>query len=102
VAVVQLKDCAPPPAKSDAPVSIVAARPPSVITRYVRTQVLSFRNMWRENAAYGAFEIGRTTVRHIRRSHDRALSVHQMPPTPPSDITTALADADPVASAIGN
>jgi hypothetical protein len=47
------------------------ARPPSKFARYIRTHVLSIRDIWRENAVYGVFELSRMTVRSIRRSHQR-------------------------------
>lgn len=52
----------------------VASRPSSMFTRYIRTQVLSFRNVWRENAFYGAFDVSRDAIRAIRHRHSRELS----------------------------
>ena len=71
VAVVQLKDCGAPvfvdSADDDPSGSPLVTRPPSKVARYFRTQVLSFRDMWRENAVYDAVDLGRKAVRSIRR-----------------------------------
>lgn len=70
VAVVELKDCNAPFFADDSPQTPLLARPQSKLVRYARAQVLSFRDMWRENAAYNAFDLGRMAVRSWRRSHD--------------------------------
>jgi LssY-like putative type I secretion system component LssY len=75
VAIVQLKDCDSPVSENDLAFPTLAARPRSKIARYFRTQVLSIRDIWRENAAYGVFELGRMTVRSIRHSHRHPVSV---------------------------
>jgi hypothetical protein len=75
VAIVQLKDCDSPVSENDLAFPTLAARPRSKVARYFRTQVLSIRDIWRENAAYGVFELSRMTVRSIRRSHGRQVSV---------------------------
>jgi hypothetical protein len=72
VAVVQLEDCVPPVFENDLAFSTLATRPRSRFARYIRTQVLSFRDIWRENALYGAFDLSRMAVRSIRRSHSRS------------------------------
>jgi hypothetical protein len=72
VAVVELKDCNAPAFADDSPRTPLLARPPSKLTRYARAQILSFRDLWRENAAYNAFDLGRMAVRSWRRSHDPA------------------------------
>jgi len=72
VAIVQLKDCDSPVSGNDATFPTLTARPRSKLARYFRTQVLSIRDIWRENAAYGVFELSRMTVRSIRRSHSRS------------------------------
>ena len=77
VAVIQLKECEGPASEGEQVNSRLASRPPSIITRYVRTQVLSFRDVWRENAVYGVFEIGRTTFHAIRRKQSRRLLVDE-------------------------
>ena len=69
IAVVQLRDCSNPLfAKDDLGAPEVAVRPKSKFARYIRTQVLSARNLWRENALYDAFDITRTSIVAIRRS----------------------------------
>jgi LssY C-terminus len=70
IAVVELKDCEAPVFADDSPRTALLARPPSKLARYMRAQVLSFRDIWRENAAYNAFDLGRMAVRSWRRSHD--------------------------------
>jgi hypothetical protein len=66
VAVVELKDCNAPVFAEDSPRSALLARPPTKVARYFRSQVLSFRDLWRENAAYNAFDLGRMAVRSMR------------------------------------
>jgi hypothetical protein len=70
VAVVELKDCDAPVFADDSSRTQLLARPPTKLARYARAQVLSFRDLWRENAAYNAFDLSRMAVRSWRRSHD--------------------------------
>jgi hypothetical protein len=70
VAVVELKDCKAPNFTNAVPQSALLARPPKKLTRYFRAQVLSFRDLWRENAAYNAFDLSRMAVRSWRRNHE--------------------------------
>ncbi len=70
VAVVELKNCNAPDFADGSPQTALLARPPSKLARYARAQVLSFRDLWRENAAYNAFDISRMAVRSWRRNHD--------------------------------
>jgi hypothetical protein len=72
VAVVQLKDCDTLISENDVTFPTLTARPRSKLARYVRTQVLSIRDIWRENAAYGVFDLSRMIVRSVRRSHSRS------------------------------
>ena len=68
IAVVQLRDCSNPLFKKDNPEAPeVAARPASGFKRYFRTQVLSTRNLWRENPVYDVFAITRGSIVAIRR-----------------------------------
>jgi hypothetical protein len=80
VAVVWLKDCDSPDSSNGLTFPVVIARPRSKFARYFRTQVLSMRDIWRENAAYGAFELGRAAVRSIRGSRSRAPSAIKVTP----------------------
>jgi hypothetical protein len=66
VAVIELKDCSAPIFAEDSPRSAIVARPPTKLARYFRAQVLSFRDLWRENAAYNAFDLGRMAVHSWR------------------------------------
>jgi len=75
VAIVRLKDCDSPVSDKDQTFPALAPRPRSKIARYFRTQVLSVRDIWRENAAYGVFELSRMTVRSIRHRHKHPVSV---------------------------
>lgn len=72
VAIVQLKDCESPVSEDDVTFPKLTARPRSKLARYIRTQVLSIRDIWRENAAYGAFELSRMAVRSIRHSRSKS------------------------------
>ena len=75
IAIIELKDCAAPSYAEDSPRTALLARPPSRLARYFRAQVLSFRDLWRENAAYNAFDLSRMAVRSWRRSHDHVRRV---------------------------
>jgi len=66
VAVIELKDCNAPVFADDSSRTALQARPSSKLKRYFRAQVLSFRDLWRENAAYNAFDLGRMAVRSLR------------------------------------
>ncbi len=70
IAVVKLRDCNHPLFTGDPDAPALAARPRSRFVRYIRTQVLSTRNLWRENAFYDAYAVTRKSVVAIRR-HDR-------------------------------
>jgi hypothetical protein len=71
IAVVQLKECSNPVFRNDPEAPRLAARPNSEFVRYIRTQVLSARDMWRENIVYDGFSATRASVRAIRRHHRR-------------------------------
>ena len=68
LAVVQLKDCQPPVMENEGTAPAVAIRPRSKFVRIVRTQVLSLRNLWRNNIAYDAVDLSRFAVGAIRTS----------------------------------
>jgi hypothetical protein len=70
VAVVELKDCNAPDFAGDSPRTALLARPSTKLARYARAQVLSFRDLWRENAAYNAFDLSRMAIRSWRQHHD--------------------------------
>ena len=70
IAIVELKDCEAPVFANDSSRTPILSRPPSKLKRYMRAQVLSFRDLWRENAAYNAFDLSRMAVRSWRRNRD--------------------------------
>ena len=74
VAVVQLRECQLPVENTEA-IFAVATRPRSKFARIIRAQVLSLRNLWRENIVYDGVDMGRLTVSAIRinRANNRAL-----------------------------
>jgi hypothetical protein len=67
IAVVKLRDCNHPLSKNDPEAPELAARPRSGFERYIRTQVLSARDLWRENPVYDVFAISRSSIVAIRR-----------------------------------
>lgn len=67
IAVVQLKDCENPIFENISATPEIASRPPSKFARYLRTQVLSARDFWRENVVYGVFDASRNAIKAIRR-----------------------------------
>lgn len=81
VAVVQLRDCQTRVAENTGTTPAVATRPRSKFARIIRAQVLSLRNLWRNNIVYDAVDMGRLAVGaiHTNRALDRTLvqSSHQ-------------------------
>jgi hypothetical protein len=69
VAVVELQDCVPPAFENELTYAAVATGPRSKFARYLRTEILSFRDLWRENEVYGAFELSRVIVHSMQRNH---------------------------------
>ena len=67
IAVVQLQDCQPiAPGLSSSP-STTKYRPGNHAFRYIRRQILTFRNdIWRANIVYGAFDLGRMAFAALR------------------------------------
>jgi hypothetical protein len=66
LAVVQLEDCQPPALEDDGAATALATRPHSRFKRIIGTQILSLRNLWRNNIAYDAADLGRVAVGAIR------------------------------------
>jgi hypothetical protein len=82
LAVVQLKDCQPVNPELDSNSSGAKFRPGNHAFRYVRRQILTFRNdIWRANIIYGIYDVGRMAVNVLR--HPPAL-------TPRRDAHTAI------------
>jgi hypothetical protein len=86
IAVVQLKDCSAPvfsDTDENAPSSAaLPARPATKLARYFRMQVLSMRDLWRENAAYEGVDLSRKAIRSIRRHEENARQVNAISPPP--------------------
>jgi len=105
IAVVQLRDCSNPLFKKDDPEAPeIAARPKSGFVRYIRTQVLSTRDLWRENPVYDAFDIARTSIVAIHRDNVKHLNQENAlrwnPATPPDGGTDRSFPLGPVGSAV--
>jgi LssY C-terminus len=67
IAVVQLQDCEPTVPGLSADASGAKFRPGNHVFRYIRRQILTFRNdIWRANIVYGAFDLGRMAVTALR------------------------------------
>jgi LssY C-terminus len=67
IAFVKLKDCENPVFQNISDAPKIASRPPTKFARYLRTQVLSARDIWRENVVYGAYDASRMAIGAIRR-----------------------------------
>jgi hypothetical protein len=95
VAVVQLKDCEPTAPGLYTTSANRKYRPGNYAFRYVRKQILTFRNdIWRANIIYGLYDVGRMAVTAMR---------HQ--PVPPLDgesKPTFAAAVQPVLAAAGS
>lgn len=80
IAFVQLRDCDHPVFRTDPNAPTLAAKPPG-FERYIRTQVLAGRDMWRENVFYDAFNATRASVRAVqRRSANREVARRSLLP----------------------
>jgi LssY C-terminus len=67
VAVVQLQDCEPTVPELSTNGSKTKFRPGNYAFRYIRRQILTFRNdIWRANIVYGAFDLGRMAFAALR------------------------------------
>jgi hypothetical protein len=66
MALIQLKDCElPDPTVMQAQAKLLS-RPRSRITRFVRTQALSIRDLWQSNAIYESFEISLSVIHSLK------------------------------------
>jgi hypothetical protein len=90
IAVVRLKECNHPVFQDDPETPEIATRPRSGFERYLRTQVLSARDLWRENPVYDAFSATRASVRAIRLAHARHESREER-----ATLSTAMTAAKP-------
>jgi hypothetical protein len=72
VEVVQLKDCRSLVPEDSDLAAPIATRPRSKFARLVRTQVLSLRNIWRDNIVYDAFDLSRAGVHALHNDHRRS------------------------------
>ena len=91
IAVVQLQDCHPVVTGLSASPSTAGYRPGNHVFRYIRREILTFRNdIWRANIIYGAFDLVRMTVDALR---------HQ--PLPPMSGEVKPAAVLPVANGTG-
>jgi len=69
VAVVALQDCRPANPELISQPKNSNFRPGNYAFRYVRKQILTFRNdIWRANIIYGAYDVGRMTWTALRRA----------------------------------
>jgi hypothetical protein len=99
IAVVRLKNCENPIFDNESDASDIATRPPTKLARYLRTEVLSARDLWRENVVYGAYDASRMAIVAIRRRRantDRAAKQNPSQPVAtsfvPGSSTTTAAD----------
>jgi hypothetical protein len=76
VAVVQFQNCQLAVLGDTGTAPAVVTRPGSRFARIVRTQILSLRNLWRNNIVYDAVDLSRLAVGAIRahRANDRTLA----------------------------
>lgn len=90
IAVVRLKDCEPMNPGLNSNAGTNHFRPGNHVFRYVRKQILTFRNdIWRANIIYGMYDVGRMAFNALRRSP--ALPPVQESPTPTSTIVPVVA-----------
>lgn len=69
LAVIRMNDCDAPDPFFTSSVTL-SSRPRSRVSRFVRTQILSFHDLWRANVIYASFDLSRTFIQSLR---DRSL-----------------------------
>jgi LssY C-terminus len=70
IAVITLQDCHPAEPQLDSNSHGGNFRPGNHAFRYIRRQILTFRNdIWRANIIYGAYDVGRMTVVALRHKN---------------------------------
>src|SRR5262249_12458186 len=90
IAVVQLKDCEPINPGLNSNAGSNHFRPGNHVFRYVRRQILTFRNdIWRANIIYGIYDVGRMAFNALR--HTPTLPPVQESPAPASAIVPVVA-----------
>jgi hypothetical protein len=87
IAVVQLKDCQPVNPELDLNSNGGNFRPGNHAFRYVRREILTFRNdIWRANIIYGIYDVGRMAITAMRHppmppmAHDSRPTIAAMAP----------------------
>jgi len=90
VAVVTLQDCRPVLPEADLSAKRARFKPGNYAFRYIRRQVLGYRNdIFRANFIYGAYALGRVTVKALRPKPPIAGIAKATPP--PTHTRTAVA-----------
>jgi hypothetical protein len=80
IAVVQLKDCQPVNPQLDANSNGGNFKPGNHAFRYVRREILTFRNdIWRANIIYGIYDVGRMAITAMRHQPMPPLADEPMP-----------------------
>ncbi len=81
VAVVALQECQPAEPRPDSTSQDGSFKPGNYAFRYVRKQILTFRNdIWRANIIYGTYDVGRMTVKALRRPTNGTVDTLSKPP----------------------
>jgi hypothetical protein len=95
IAFVKLKDCENPIFQTISDAPKIASRPPTKFARYLRRQVLSARDIWRENVVYGAYDASRMAIGAIRRRHVNSYNTGKQNIAQPvtTSVTSGLASA---------
>ncbi|HWF66643.1 MAG TPA: LssY C-terminal domain-containing protein [Acidobacteriaceae bacterium] len=92
VAVVTLEDCRPVLPEADLSAKRARFKPGNYAFRYIRRQVLGYRNLiFRENFIYGAYALGRVTVKALRPKPPIAPIAKATPPHTKTQTRTAVA-----------
>ncbi len=82
VAVVALQDCQPAEPRPDSTSKCGSFKPGNYAFRYVRKQILTFRNdIWRANIIYGIYDVGRMTAKALRHPTDSTTDAGSKPPS---------------------
>lgn len=66
MAVIELKECAPPNTAAVLAENEIPSRPQSRMARFVRTQALSIHDLWQSNAIYVSFDISRSLILDLK------------------------------------
>jgi LssY C-terminus len=71
LAVIELNDCESPATAAPPSTTVMAWRPKSRLSRFVRAQALSIHDLWRSNAIYASYDLSRMVIQSLQSLRSR-------------------------------